>query len=104
MVDIGEAIKRLRTQLELSQRKAAEEVGISHVHLSNLESGKASPTTSLLDKFFDAWGIDLYMYAVVISGDKSRLPAALASSFDGLLAVWKKDIDLAIQRRGIQGN
>jgi transcriptional regulator with XRE-family HTH domain len=99
MVSIGNAIRELRNELALSQRGAAEEIGISHVHLNNLENGKAAPTTSVLDKFFAAWGIDLYMYAVVKDDDKERIPAALRPVIGRLESAWKKEIAAAIRRR-----
>lgn len=103
MICIGDAIRDLRGKLGLSQRKAAEAVGISHVHLNNLENGKTAPTTSILDKFFEAWGIDLYMYAVVLDKERERIPESLRGVVGRLETAWKREIDEAIRRIASQG-
>ena len=45
---LGEEIKKIRTQLNLDQKDFANLIGISNVHLSNLEKGKKLPSKDLL--------------------------------------------------------
>ncbi len=99
MISIGESIRELRGLFGLSQRQAADEVKISHVHLRNLEIGEAAPTTSVLNKFFEAWRIDLYMYAATRDQEHERIPQSLKPAVRRLESIWKKEIDAAIKRR-----
>jgi transcriptional regulator with XRE-family HTH domain len=55
-VNIGQKINKLRTEKKLSMRELGEKIGVSHAHISKLESGINSPSVDLLEqlaKFFD---------------------------------------------------
>jgi transcriptional regulator with XRE-family HTH domain len=69
MIKLGSAARNLRERLGLSQRAAAAQLGMSHVHLNNIENEKVSPTANIIEKYYEAWGIDLYMYAVAKYSD-----------------------------------
>ena len=43
----GEQIKALRGKIGLSQREFAERLGVTHAHISKIESGKENPSTTL---------------------------------------------------------
>lgn len=75
-MNIGNTIRAVRYTLGLSQRAAAAVVGISHVHMNNIENGLASPTLTMLEKFYEAWGIDLYLYCAALEGDRLNKVAA----------------------------
>lgn len=75
-MDLGKALRAVRLELGQSQRAAAVMVGVSHVHLNNIENGRASPTLTMLEKFRAAWGVDLYLYAAAMRAD---LPEYLAA-------------------------
>ncbi|MDX8412536.1 MAG: helix-turn-helix domain-containing protein [Mariprofundales bacterium] len=57
MQNIGLTIKRIRETQSLSQRSLAEQAGISAAALSQLESGRASPSVATLEKLADGLGI-----------------------------------------------
>ncbi len=57
MQNIGTTIKALREKQSLSQRTLAELAGISAAALSQLESGRASPSVATLEKLADGLGI-----------------------------------------------
>ena len=99
MIPLGTAAKYLRDRLGLSQRAAAQELGISYVHLNNIENGKASPSPEMLEKFRDAWGIDLYMLAVGMFSDKATLPAPLRKPLSALTKAWSAEIESLIEMR-----
>ena len=48
MIELGATIKHLREAKGLTQRAAAEVLGISDVHMCNLEHNKARPSADLL--------------------------------------------------------
>jgi len=54
---IGNKIKTLRQQHNLSQRALAEQAGISAASLSQLESGQSSPSVATLEKLADGLGL-----------------------------------------------
>lgn len=99
MIKLGEAARHLREQLGLSQRAAAEELGISHVHLSNIENGKASPTAAMIEKYYQTWKIDLYMFAVANFTTDDRVPVSLRTSVNKLRQVWNSEIAARVLSR-----
>lgn len=102
MINLGAAARYLRERLQLSQRKAAAELGISHVHLSNIENGHTSPTASMIEKYHTAWGIDLYMLAVVRFSDEDRLPACMENVISQLHEAWDAEIEEALAARNME--
>ncbi len=105
MIKLGEAIRYLRNRLGLSQRDAAEELGISFVHLSNIENGKASPSPEMLERFRDAWGIDIYMLAAGMFSDQKCVPKPLRGPLAALTKAWREEVERLIvvrkkERRG----
>lgn len=57
--EIGEKIKRLRTEKKLSMREFGDKLGVSHAHISKLESGINSPSVDLLEKIADYFNRDI---------------------------------------------
>lgn len=98
-LELGKAAKELRTRLKLSLRAAAAELGMSYTHLCNVENGKISLTSETLERFHDAWGVDLYMFALAYldkpRGNSDKSQAALSA----LLQEWKKHVDCIIEER-----
>jgi transcriptional regulator with XRE-family HTH domain len=99
MINLCDAARELRTRLGLSVRKAADELGISFVHLSNIENDKVSPSPEIIDRFRQTWGIDLYMYAVCKFSDLNEFPERVARPLERLKGAWEREIDELIQRR-----
>jgi transcriptional regulator with XRE-family HTH domain len=56
MQRLGEKLRKLREERGLSYRQLAAKLGVSHVHLITMESGKTLPSLPMLVKiaaFFD---------------------------------------------------
>lgn len=98
-VNLGAAAKSLRGRLELSQRAAADELGISFVHLCNIENERASPSPEIIERFRIAWGIDLYMVAVCMFGDPERFAPELRRPMANLRIAWERQIAKLIDSR-----
>lgn len=98
-IRLGNAAKDLRKRLNLSLRDAATELRISYVHLCNVENGKASLSPETIERFHDAWGIDLYMYALAYHGDDRSIPEGLRAPMNALAKGWKEHIDALIRKR-----
>lgn len=92
MMKLGSSIKRIREGRGLTQRAAAEVLGISDVHLCNLEHGKLRPSSALLDKMFEAWGVDVYILACLHGGEPGlkRFPRALQKPVQELRRLWER--------------
>jgi transcriptional regulator with XRE-family HTH domain len=99
MIPLGQAARYLRQRLCLSQRAAAGELGISFVHLSNIENGNASPSPKVIEKYYEAWGIDLYMFAVGMFTDHARLPGPLRGPLHDLTEAWQQELESVVEAR-----
>ena len=99
MISLCDAARELRTRLGLSLRSAAKELGISFVHLSNIENDNVSPSAEIIDRFRRAWGIDLYMFAVCYFSDANDFPEGISHPLARLKKAWEREIDALIERR-----
>ena len=98
MIHVGEAARYLRERLGLTQRDAADRLGISYVHLSNLENDKAAPTRNVLEKFRELWKVDLYVLSWCMQGSVKKLPLPFRDPAKKLTEAWKKQIDDLINK------
>ena len=57
--DVGDRIKRLRIAKKLSMRQLAKDAGVTVSYVSELESGRVSPTIATLRKVLVGLGTDL---------------------------------------------
>jgi transcriptional regulator with XRE-family HTH domain len=96
---IGKAAKHLRDQLGISQREAATRLGISYVHLSNIENNKVIPSAAILEAYKREWDIDLYVMAWCLNGDVDRLPAHFRGPVKQLTAAWQTQIASLLRRK-----
>ena len=98
-ISLGLAAHHLRKRLKLTLRDAAEELGISYVHLCKVENDRASLSPETIERFHEAWGIDLYMYALAFFPDTREVPAALKGPTEALTRGWKRHIDAMLRDR-----
>ena len=54
---LNEALRLIRVFYDLSQKQLAEKLGISKSYLSEIESGKKTPTIDLLNRYADYFDI-----------------------------------------------
>jgi transcriptional regulator with XRE-family HTH domain len=92
MIPLGKTARYLRERKGLSQSKAAEALGITQVHLSNIENNKAVPSPNLLTRYRDLWGVDLYILAWCMYGDITKLPEAVRGPMQQLADAWKREL------------
>jgi transcriptional regulator with XRE-family HTH domain len=57
--EIGQKINKLRLKRNLTMKELGESLGVSHAHISKLESGINSPSVDLLEKMADYFNIDI---------------------------------------------
>lgn len=73
-MSIAQSLRRARKRSGMSLRSVAVRSGIAFSNLSAIENGRRDPTTSTVDKFAAAVGIDWVPFAT-----QGRTPAARAS-------------------------
>jgi transcriptional regulator with XRE-family HTH domain len=99
MITLGKTARHLRESLGLTQRAAAKELGISDVHLCNVENNKAVPSPALLERYRELWNVDLYMLAWCLHGDSEQLPKGVRKPMAELAKAWQAQIDVVVARR-----
>lgn len=99
MISVGESARILREQFGLSQKEAAAELGITNVHLCNIEKDNSNPSPDLLAKYRELWGVDLYVFAWCRNGDIDLLPKQLRAAARSLESGWKQQIDRQVTKR-----
>ena len=92
MIHLGATARRLRECKGLSQKDAAERLGISAVHISNIENNKAAPSRDLLDRYRQLWGVDLYVLAWCLHGDPDDLPESVRAPMRLLGQAWVREL------------
>ena len=92
MIHIGKTAKYVRERKGLTLRGAAAALGISHVHLSNIENNEATTSLPQLDKFREVYGVDLVVLAWCLFGDIEKLPVAVRGPMKALGEAWKKEL------------
>src|SRR4051794_22018398 len=90
---LGRAAKYLRKARGLSQREMAGVLGITAVHLCNIEGEKKNPSRDICDRYLELWGIDLYIFAWCKYGDWRKLPKAIQGPMRRLAAAWEKELE-----------
>ena len=69
---VGDAIKKARLEKKLTQEKLAELIGITPMHLKQLESGRRNPSIEVLYKLVFTLGLSLDSL-FTSSGDSDEL-------------------------------
>jgi transcriptional regulator with XRE-family HTH domain len=91
-IRLGNTARELRESLGLSQRQAAEALGITPVHLCNVEKNRAAPSHALIDKYRELWGVDLYVLAWCRHGDVHDLPHGVRNAATALADEWREQL------------
>jgi transcriptional regulator with XRE-family HTH domain len=112
MGSLGERIKQLRKQLNMSQSELAEKVGISYAQVGRYETKGAQPPAETLKKIADALGVspDYLIYGASDEKAKNKLSdAELINQFKAIEEmddddknVIKKLIDAFITKKQVQ--
>lgn len=95
---IGKAIRDMRHLYGLSLREAGDELGVSDVHLCNVEMGHSSAGPRLLAAIRKTWEFDPYVFAWLSDGDENRLPPKLRKSALELTRMWWEELKRRIKR------
>ena len=99
MIYLGKTARYLRESLGLSQRAMARELGVTHVHLCNIENNKSVPSAQLLERYREKSGIDLYVLAWCVHGEVEKLPARLRNAASELAEAWRTEIKEKLEQQ-----
>ena len=74
MTAIGTTVRYVREKLGMTQKAAAEALGVSSVHLSNVERGVTPPSALLISRFAEVFGVDCYVLNYCTGEDDDDSP------------------------------
>jgi transcriptional regulator with XRE-family HTH domain len=87
---VGDRLRQLREQRNLSQGDIEERTGLLRCYVSRVENGHTVPTVETLEKW--ARALDMPLYKVMYEGDEPPKPRKLVSDDDkGLWGYSKKE-------------
>ena len=96
MLYLGKTIRYVRERKKLTTRAMASDLDVSHVHITKLENSQVAPSIAFLDKFKEAYGIDVPVLAWCLYGDPEKLPSSLRKPMRALASAWRAELgDLA---------
>jgi transcriptional regulator with XRE-family HTH domain len=97
---LGQTARFLRDQRRMTQCSAARALGVSNVHLSNVERGKTEPSTRLLERLKGLFGVDLHILAWCLFEDDRDLPESLRVHRRHLAREWRQLLSKQIREGG----
>lgn len=89
MIHVGKIARELREALGVTQMAMSETLGITNVHLCNIENEKSFPSQDLIDRYRKEFDIDLYVFAWCRHGELEKLPAPLRKPAAALSKAWE---------------
>lgn len=90
---LGQTARFVRDKKRLTLREAASKLGISHVHLCNIENNNVKASLDLLSKIREVYGVDLIVLAWCLYGDPEQLPPAVRGPMKALAEAWKREFE-----------
>lgn len=60
-MNLSDKIRKIRENRGLSQARFGKRIGVSSKSISAYETGRSKPSTKVLDKLLDSYGIDILL-------------------------------------------
>ncbi len=89
---LGNTARYLREKKGLTQTEAARILGVTQVHISNVENNKAQPSHDLVNRYREAFGVDLHILGWCLYGDLEKLPVSVRKPMSELAKAWKIEL------------
>jgi transcriptional regulator with XRE-family HTH domain len=83
---LGRTVSAIRERLGLSREAMADRLRVSHATMDEIEANAVPTPEAVVDRFREAYDLDLYSAAWSLFGDNSRLPARLQGPASALQA------------------
>jgi transcriptional regulator with XRE-family HTH domain len=96
--ELGKAARSLREAIGWTQSEVANVLGLSVVHVCNMENGKAAFSESTLDTYQKVIGVDLYVLAWCQQGDLESLPVGIRNAAEKLSDALSAEIRKTVNR------
>jgi len=103
MTHVGNTAREIRDSLGLTQHEMAEALGITNVHVSNIENDKSFPSQQLIDRYREKFGIDLYVLAWCRHGDVEKLPPSIRKPASELAEAFQRRFEGLVARHRKMG-
>lgn len=89
---LGKTARYLREHKGLTQVEAARLLGVTQVHISNVENNKARPSHDLATRYRESFGVDLHILAWCLYGDIAKLPESVRGPMTDLAKAWRAEL------------
>jgi transcriptional regulator with XRE-family HTH domain len=99
MTSLGSTAKFVRETLGMTQRAAAEALGVSAVHLSNVERDVTPPSASLIARFTEVFGVDVYVLHYCTDDDTEDVPEGVNQARRKLAEALRRQLGSAVNAR-----
>ena len=97
MKAIGTTVRYVREKRGMTQKAAAEALGVSPVHLSNVERGVTPPSALLISRFAVIYGIDVYVLNYCTEHEDGDAPQAVNQARRKLAEALRRQLGDAVK-------
>jgi transcriptional regulator with XRE-family HTH domain len=97
MTGIGTTVRYVREKLGMTQKAAAEALGVSSVHLSNVERGVTPPSASLISRFTAIFGVDVYVLRYCTDDEADDVPEGVKQARRKLAEALQRQLGDAVK-------
>lgn len=95
---LSKAAAFVREAMDVNRLAAADDLKITPDTLAQIEAGVRSPEP-FVDNYREAFGVDLYIVAVVFFTDVNQIPEPLREASESLRVAWRQDIEATLAAR-----
>lgn len=81
----------------MTQKAAAEALGVSSVHLSNVERGVTPPSTSLILRFSEVYGVDVYVLSYCTDAEDDDGPEGVKQARRQLAKALRRQLSESVK-------
>ena len=92
MTPLASAARFVREQRQMTQRAVAEVLGVSFVHVSNVERGRAVPSAALVERYREVFGVDLHVLGWCLFEDEDHIPDAVRGPRRTLALAMRREL------------
>ncbi len=94
MTPLARTARFVREQRQMTQRATAEALGVSFVHVSNVERGRAVPSPTLVVRYREVFGVDLHVLAWCLFEAEDQIPEVVRGPRQKLAEAWRRELNL----------
>lgn len=92
MTPLARTARFVRERRQMTQRAAAEALGVSYVHVSNIERGRAVPSAALIERYREVFGVDLHVLSWCMFEEDDQIPASIRGPREKLARALRAEL------------